>query len=56
MGRMTLIYRIEIRRCAGCEKHRLKFSARRKDKNGWKEIGVLGQTAFSMEPLDLARG
>ncbi len=47
---------IEIRRCAGCEKHRLKFSARRKDKNGWKEIGVLGQTAFSMEPLDLARG
>lgn len=47
---------IEVRRCSGCERHRVTFAARRKKGGSWKDIPVLGQTAFTLEPLDVVRG
>jgi hypothetical protein len=46
---------IEIRRCSSCERHRVKFAARRKKGSSWKDIPVLGQVAFTLEPLDVVR-
>jgi len=46
---------IEIRRCTQCQTHRLNFSARRKAGSGWKDMPVLGHTAYSMEPIDVIR-
>ena len=47
---------IEIRRCTSCERHRVKFAARRKKGGSWKDIPVLGQEAFTLESLDVVRG
>jgi hypothetical protein len=47
---------VEIRQCKGCQRHRLQFSARRKEGRGWKDISMLGYTTFCLEPIDVARG
>jgi hypothetical protein len=47
---------VEVRRCMGCRKHRLKLSAWRKAGGSWKEISALGHTAFCLEPVDVIRG
>jgi hypothetical protein len=47
---------VEISICSGCPKHQLKFSAQRKEGRSWKEIGMLGHTAFCLEPVDVGGG
>ena len=46
---------VEIRRCPGCHRHRLKFSARCKKGKSWKDISMLGYEAFCLEPIDVMR-
>jgi hypothetical protein len=46
---------VEVSRCKGCPKHRLKFSARRKDGMAWKDIDMLGYTTFCLEPINIGR-
>jgi hypothetical protein len=46
---------IEIRRCPLCETHRLNFKAKRKNGATWKDIALLGFSASSIEPIDVAR-
>jgi hypothetical protein len=45
---------IEVLKCAGCNTHRMSFSARRKEGAGWKEIPPMAYTASSLEPLNVA--
>jgi hypothetical protein len=47
---------VEIRRCKACHRHRLEFSAMRKEGGSWKDISMLGHTTFCLEPIDVARG
>lgn len=47
---------VEIRRCSACHTNRLKFSARRKAGITWKDISMLGYTAFCLEPIEVIRG
>jgi hypothetical protein len=46
---------VEISRCPGCHRHRLKFSARCKKGMSWKDISMLGYEAFCLEPIDVKR-
>jgi hypothetical protein len=46
---------VEISRCPGCHRHRLKFSARCKKGKSWKDISMLGYEAFCLEPIDVMR-
>lgn len=46
---------MEVKRCKGCDKHWVKFTAKRKAGNDWKEITELSHSAFSMEPVELHR-
>jgi hypothetical protein len=46
---------VEISRCPGCHRHRLKFSARCKKGMTWKDISMLGYEAFCLEPIDVMR-
>ncbi len=46
---------IEIKRCKGCEKHRLNFSAQRKVENRWKDMKDLGYATFCMERVDVMK-
>ena len=46
---------IEIKRCKGCEKHWLNFSAQRKVENRWKDIKDLGYSAFCMDRVDVMK-
>jgi hypothetical protein len=47
---------VEISQCKGCHRHRLQFSAQKKKGMSWKEISMLGYTAFCMEPIDVMSG
>jgi hypothetical protein len=47
---------VEISRCPGCHRHRVKFSARCKKGMTWKDISMLGYEAFCLEPIDVMRG
>jgi hypothetical protein len=44
---------VEISHCKGCQRHKLKFSARRKKGMTWKDIKMLGYEAFFLEPIHL---
>lgn len=46
---------IEIQECKCCHTHRMRFSARRKKGQSWKNIKVFGHTAESMDPIDIVR-
>jgi hypothetical protein len=46
---------IKIERCKGCEKHWLKFSARHKTENDWKDISDLGYSTFCMDRVDVMK-
>lgn len=46
---------IEIKRCKGCEKHWLKFSAQRKVENHWKDVSELGYATFCMDRIDVMK-
>lgn len=45
---------IRVSLCMRCQTHRMDFRAMRKSGAGWKEIPVLGYTASSYEPIEVA--
>ena len=45
---------IHVSRCTRCQTHRMDFRAMRKSGASWKEIPVLGYTANSYEPIEVA--
>jgi len=45
---------VQVSRCMRCHAHRMDFRAMRKSGVGWKDIPVLGYTASSYEPIEVA--
>lgn len=46
---------VEISECKGCQRHKLKFSARHKKGMKWKDIKMLGYEAFFLEPIQMVQ-